>query len=187
MKTKKLFIITLIFSFLFIFTTSCFASVDYLGKQLPDFPEEFYNYEHKLIYYYEPDSRYCLFLYNGDNVFYDSSKDQLSIPNPYSRYHLTSDNPNNWSFITTQDAILYISNFSTVSLIYSDQNINYKDTSNVFFYQSPLLPTTTTLSVIGGTVWQTVAPLIIMIFLVVVFLAGFSKAYRVFLRLLRRA
>lgn len=197
MKTKKIFIFTLIFSFLFIFTTSCFATVDYLGKQLPDFPDEYYNYKNKVIVTYSHFKTYSLFLFNSDDVYYSISSDtEDSIHFPScKRYDWDPNNSPSWVASSSD-----FSNGVSLNLIYkysegylygkdilhSTVNIKYSNSDEVFFYQTPLLPTTITLSAISGTVWQTLAPLITMILVVVVFYIGFLKGYRAFLRLLQR-
>ncbi len=189
MKTKKIFAFLLVFSFLFIFLNNSFASVDYLGKEIPDFPEDFYNYKHKLIYYVPSSNKYGLILYSTDLCFYDSTSDYLTLGQPHMRFFWFPESSSSWSFSdsSTSYTQLAISSFSLCSIIYSDQNITYKDSDEVFFYSTQLLPSTITQSVIGGIVWQTLAPLIITILVVVAFYIGFRKAFNLFLKLFQKA
>lgn len=210
LKNKKFFIFLLfLFSIIFLFSSNSFASIDYLGKEFPDFPEEFNNSKYKIICYYPNLSRYEIICWNNDGAYFIHSLheqvDSLYIPdgskNRFSWY--PSDENSCWSPSVPSDGNLELFNSNYFYhwegwsdspqadyykiMIYSNFDINIDNTDEIFFHKTPLLPTTTTQLVIGGNIYQEVKKLLIMILVVLVSLIGLRKGLKMLLTLLHRS
>lgn len=199
LSKKKILFVFLLFLFLLFLNSYSYGAVKYGGKEFPDFPEGWEDATYKLIYYAPSTGIYHIIISSGEEPFFDKDN---SCPNPQNYTHLVvhdcvrySWNPND----STEWVSSYYGNISLIcwdgfdnspsnkKMIYSNFNIKYYNSSDYFFYKTPLLNFSIMQGAIGGTFYQMQIPIIITILVVLVSFLGLRKALRILLMLLRRA
>lgn len=210
MKNKKLlFVLAFVLFFLCILSNRSFATVDYFGKQFPDFPDDFNNYEYKVIFYAPKIDAYCLLLSDDEIVYEDTcAYDNISIcldlhykfsSKIYLFYANSSEGVSAGWFIYREfsgsGAVNYlhcISSFYGIpEILYSNHNIwKYNSTTNEitdnFFYKTPLMHSISMQYTISTNIWQMLMVIIISTIAVVVCFLGLRKGLRTLRTFLQR-
>ena len=205
MKYKKLTLVFLVILFLLIFTTTGFCSISAFGKEFPDWPDVFEEYNNNYqvaIFYYPNQGRYDLIIcQEGMSVNTSSGRFYAGGDlwgHGYSRYQWHPDSENGWVLSSSNLGGNNVSRLVLNGLNYdsSEENYHYLVYSNItiedvatgddFFYQTPLTIFSNWQSVIGGSIWQTALKLVAIVMIVIVSYLGLRKALKTLSMLLHR-
>lgn len=169
---KRIFIIILILIILLAsIPINSYASINYQGKAFPEYPKEFENAKYKFMIYFPTSGKYYLFIFNDGDCYFQGDKNNLTtssirIPANYKEYQWKPDSGNSWNntYNSNKNIDFYCwSNSPDCYLIYSNFNMKYKDSEEIFFYKTPLLNFTTMQRAIGGNFWQILTRMFIIL------------------------
>lgn len=206
LRSKKILIVLLVFLILFSSVSKVFASYDYIGKQFPEFPEEFNTSKYKIIVYYINQGKYNIICWDNYEAYFSTKNKGYAgvynylnvVDSSIKRYEWTpSEGIIEWTDITPANPVRLEFNgwvdypiedaSATKQMLYSNFDIYIDDTDTYFFHKTPLLHSLNMQRVIGGNIWQIVIMLIIMTLVVVVCSVGFHKAWRLLLEIFHQA